>query len=162
VIRTRHVFHEDIAGPESRRVLEWSLARGGDAFTVSVIGSPGGPDEVERELRSRLAPYALAPGTVRAIPKPEPGSYWTRPADLWRLTPESAEVLWAALDEDLLTYYPGRAEWCEDPIIYRSGELLLGVISHEQEGVLRVDREDEASLHAARIPFRAEGRWVGY
>lgn len=162
MIRTRYVFHEDLAGPESRLLLDWCLARGGDAFTLVVIGSPDGPDEVERELRSRLAPFALHAGVVRPIPEPEPGSYWTRPADLWRLTPESAEILWSALDEDLLTYYPGGAEWCEDPIIYRSGELLLGVISHEQEGILRVGPEDEASLRAAGIPFRGEGRYVGY
>ena len=46
--------------------------------------------------------------------------------------------------------------------LYRGGELLLGVISHEHEGVLRVRPEERALLDAAGLPYRVQPQYIEY
>jgi hypothetical protein len=159
---TRFVRYSDVTAAGSRQLLEWCLARGGDAFTLSVVGAPGDVDLAAAALFGRLDSHRLDATTVKAIPPGNEGSFWTDPGDLWRLDADTVEILLSAFDHGILTYYPGDAAWCEDPVVYRAGELLLGIISHESEGVLRVTAQDEASLVSAAIPFHLEGEWVGY
>ena len=47
-------------------------------------------------------------------------------------------------------------------MFYREGELMLGVVSHEGEGILRVTPEERQSLERDGFPFRVSGRYVGY
>ena len=160
--QTLFIRHSDVTEVGSRRLLEWCLSRGGDAFTLSVIGAASAVDVTAAALFARLDAHRVDVATVKAIPSEGEGSFWTNPGDLWRLDVASVEILLSTFEHGILTYYPQHDAWCEDPIVYRSGELLLGIISHEGEGVLRVSANDVASLVSARIPFHREGQWVGY
>jgi hypothetical protein len=159
---TLHVFAADFPGNESRALLDWCLGHGADTFTVSVIGTPPGMDAFASSFETRLAPFEVATDRVLAIPDGQPGAYWTRPDPLWTLTPESAEILWTTLSRGLLDYYPTADAWLENPILYRGPDVLLGVISHESEGVLRIRPEEQVDLDIAGVPYRLKGEWAGY
>lgn len=159
---TLHVFAADFPEIQPRALLEWCLAHGADTFTVHIIGSPPGLEEYGAALDTSLASFAVPTSNIPAIPNDQPGAYWTRPPRLWRLTPHSAEVLWEAMKGNLLSYSREGDAWLEDPALYRGPDLLLGSISHEAEGVLRICPAEQLSLHEAGIPYRLKGEWAGY
>jgi hypothetical protein len=39
---------------------------------------------------------------------------------------------------------------------------MLGIISHENEGILRIQASEQLALDQSDIPYRLEGEWVGY
>jgi hypothetical protein len=39
---------------------------------------------------------------------------------------------------------------------------MLGVISHEGEGILRIQASEHLCLDQAGLPYRLKGEWVGY
>jgi len=52
----------------------------------------------------------------------------------------------------------GPDRWREDLTIYRQGELVIGLVSHEQEGVLRLTPQEHGvvaglDIRSARNPF---------
>ena len=47
-------------------------------------------------------------------------------------------------------------------MFYRHGELILGVVSHEGEGILRVTPEERQLSEREGFPFRTSGAYVGY
>ena len=159
---TLHVFAADFPETQGRALLAWCLAHGADTFTVRVIGAPPGVEAYGAALDASLASFAVAASHIPVIPKDQQGTYWTRPPQLWRLTPQSAEVLWKAMNGNLLSYFPEGDAWLEDPAFYRGPDLLLGIISHESEGVLRIRPAEQLSLHEAGIPYRLKGEWAGY
>jgi hypothetical protein len=57
-----------------------------------------------------------------------------------------------ALPNGLLSYDPEGSGWFEDPILYREGNLLLGVLSHEAFAVLRLSVVEAMRLNAAGFP----------
>jgi len=52
----------------------------------------------------------------------------------------------------LFQYDPWEPAWFEDPILYRNGEMLLGVLSHEAFAVLRVSESEAEDLIDAGFP----------
>ncbi len=59
---------------------------------------------------------------------------------------ESAGILLEYFPHGLLTYLPSDDAWREDPCLFRRGELMLGIISHEGEGVLRIEPREQLAL----------------
>jgi hypothetical protein len=161
-LRTLHIFEADLPPRQTRALLDWCMARGADSFTVGVVGTTPDIDEFGRVLESRLAGFSIPASSVSSTPESNSGAHRPRPGQLWRLTPEPADLLWQALGGRLLGYSPAGAAWCEDPAFYRRAELMLAIVSHESEGVLRIRPEEQALLDAAGITYRLEGVWVGY
>jgi hypothetical protein len=159
---TLHVFDHDLPGDRARALLDWCIANGADAFSVGVIECLPRTGRFGADLVEKLARFAIPAHNVRQIPDGEPGAYWAKVAQVWRLTTESGEVLWSALDARLLSYFPAGDAWCENPVLFRRGEIMLGIISHEHEGVLRVKPHEVSLLEAAGIAYRTEGKWVDY
>jgi len=75
-----------------------------------------------------------------------------RPTERWTLDETSIIALKEALGEGLFQYDPLQDGWFEDPILYRDGELMLGVLSHEAFGVLRLTDSESQELDAAGFP----------
>jgi hypothetical protein len=73
----------------------------------------------------------------------------TRPTQLWELNETTISALADALPDGLLTYDPSEESSFENPVVYRAGQLLLGVLSHEAFGVLRLSESEVADLTAA-------------
>jgi hypothetical protein len=76
------------------------------------------------------------------------------------LTPDSITELRSLLREGLFTYQPAAAVWLENPILFRDGQPILSVISHEGEAVLELDPQDGTSLDVARLTYRPASRWA--
>jgi hypothetical protein len=72
-----------------------------------------------------------------------------RTTERWTLNEISIGALQDALPQGVLEYDPRPDGWFEDPILYRDGELLLGVLSHEAFAVLRLTTSEAADLDAA-------------
>ena len=158
----RHVFHDDLGAAGAERLFLWCQERGADTFTVSVIGAEPGITFAAASLEERLTPFRVDPRRVRAIPAPEPGSSWTNPSQLWVFNAETMAVLRGCFPRGLLTYFPENGAWFEDPCLYRGGELMLGVISHEGEAVLRIEARQQLELDQSGISYRLKGEWVGF
>jgi hypothetical protein len=92
----------------------------------------------------------------------QPGSYWTRATALWELNETTEAELLRNFSAGFLTYTPSGSSWCEDPSVFRNGELMLGIISHESEGVLRIRASEQLLLDQLELPYRLKGEWVGY
>ena len=162
MIVQRHVFHTDLGIEGAKRLLAWCRSRGADSFTFTVIGSP---PELERQaavIEAPLEPFSVAPSRIAVIPEEVPGSYWTRVSVLWELNDATEAMLLHAFPRGLLTYMPTDGSWCEDPCLFRGPELMLGVISHEGEGVLRIEASEQVPLDQIELPYRLKGEWVGY
>lgn len=53
--------------------------------------------------------------------------------------------------------------WLEDPVVWRESEIMVAVISHEQEGILRLTESEHTALAAELgVVSHAEGQWVRY
>ena len=71
---------------------------------------------------------------------------------LWEMNQVTVGALQQALPNGLLSYDPRGRGWFEDPILYREGNLLLGVLSHEAFAVLRLSALESVRLSAAGFP----------
>ena len=158
----RHVFHADLGEAGSSRLLTWYRALGADSFTFTVIGTPPESERDAAAIEAPLGPFGLPASRIRAIPEGQPGSYWTRVTALWELNDSTEATLLRCFPTGLLTYLPLNGSWCEDPCLFRGEELMLGIISHENEGVLRIHASEQSVLDQSDIPYRLKGEWVGY
>jgi hypothetical protein len=78
---------------------------------------------------------------------------------LWNLTPESIAVLRSLFPASGLFTPPAHSDdgSLEEPTIYRDGHLMLGIISHEQEGYLDITLEQSAELIPQGFKLHARG-----
>lgn len=76
----------------------------------------------------------------------------TRSTELWELNHVTIGALEKVLPAGLFQYEPSEDSWFEDPVVYRKGRLMLGVLSHEAFGVLCISDPEAAQLEAAGFP----------
>ena len=158
----RHVFHSDLGKEGGGRLLAWCREHGADSFSLSVIGSPPELETAAVAIEARLGHLSLAPAQIPTKPEGQPGSYWMRATDRWSLNEHSLPLLLECFPQGLLTCYPSGDAWCEDPCLFRGAELMLGVISHEGEGVLRIEAREQLALDQSDITYRLKGKRIGY
>jgi len=162
VLVERYVFHEDLGEPGGERLLAWCRSLGADSFTFTVIGTPPELEQQAARIEAPLEPFRISPTRIRAIPEGQPGSHWTRVSVLWELNDTTEAHLLKCFSNGLVTYRPTTGSWCEDPCLYRGDELMLGIISHENEGVLRIEAREQLALDQSEIPYRLKGCHTGY
>jgi hypothetical protein len=158
----RYVFHANLGKAGGMRLLEWCRQQGADAFTFTVIGTPPQLESDAAAIEAPLEPYRLPITRIHAIPDGQPGRYWTQAKALWELNETTQAELLRNFPVGFLTYVPSASSWCEDPCVFREGELMLGIISHESEGVLRIRASEQLLLDQLDVPYRLKGEWVGY
>jgi hypothetical protein len=153
---TLHVFGHDYPQDAPWRLLEWCRQHDAAEFSVNGILADGG-SRAAFEAFDRIADPHRLPQAIRYdVAK---GAQY--PVELWRLCDETVSALRVAFPQGYFSYSPADA-WFEDLLVYRAnGALMLGVITHEQEGVLRVTEEERDVLARAALPVRTEGEWVG-
>lgn len=76
----------------------------------------------------------------------------SRPTERWTLNETAIRALKEALPDGFFQYDPRQDGWFEDPILYRDGELMLGVLSHEAFAVLRLTDAESHQLDEAGFP----------
>ncbi len=160
-LQTVHVFGPDNDADAAWRLLDWCVGVGADDFTVAGIGS-GDPNAEPFRAFDTIADRWRRPPEARRHLSGPPNSGLVFATDLWALNQETILALKAAFPRGLFDYYPGADAWFEDLEVYRRGELLLGIITHEQEGLLRLTTEESAELLERGLVLRSQGKWVGY
>ena len=158
-----HVFAEDYSALESWRLTHWCKTRGATDWTVTAIAVEGEETETFDRFNEVMAPYRL-PDVMRRHLTAYQGEDFAKNTRLWKLTSASLAALKETLLDGIFTYdiEANSNGWFENLILYRQGELMLGVVSHEAEGVLRVTSEERQSLEREGFRFRARGTYVGY
>ena len=158
---TLHVFAEDYPRIKSWQLMQWCKAHGADEWSVSAISVEGSDSGLFDRFDEAVALFRL-PDAPRRHLTAYSDAQFTRAAWLWELTPASFSALQEFLPSGLFSYASKDEGWFEDPMIYREGELMLGIVSHESEGILRVTRDERQLLERDGFPFRASGAYVGY
>lgn len=154
----RYLSTDDLDADQSWRLVEWCLANGAEEIGLTLMSLQGHPapfcDRVEAALASFQIPNAPRPHSVTYQ-----GQADIRPAQLWTATLASLAALRPFFADGLFTYLtsPHEEGWVEDPTLYRDGEIMLGVVSHEGEGFLHLSALEVAGLASLGIPMRDTG-----
>ena len=143
----RHLGEGSVPPETTGPLLRWLAAAGADELTVAVRSFAGEPAPTADAFEDALAPFALPPARRRVLVDVEE-SDGTREVRRWTLCDESIAALLPFLARGVLHHAPAPDGWLDDLAVYRDGELLLGIVSHEREGVLRL-RDDEHAAVAA-------------
>jgi len=155
-----NVFGEDLPGDMAWRLLEWCRSRGADEFTLFGIVSEGSSDAPLREFDRLAEPFRRSRATRRHL-SGAPGKGLIYETELFEFNSQTINALRVAFPQGIFDYYPSSA-WFEDLEVFRGGEMMLGIITHEHEGVLRIFPEERDLLEKAGIAYRLKGEWVGY
>ncbi len=155
-LHTLHVFGQDYSADLSWQLLEWCRRHGATEFTVDGILVDGGSRAVFEEFDRLADAYRLHPA-----PRYDVHAGAVRQLARWHLNDVTVAALRIAFPLGYFAY-KGTDAWHEDLGVYRaSGELMLGVVTHESEGVLRLTATEIAALETERFPTRPKGEWVG-
>jgi hypothetical protein len=152
----RYLFEHSLRGERGPRLLRYLLERGADEFSITVMALQDTQAPFADRFEDELAPYECGVGMRRVIAS-DPSSDTTREVRLWAYNEVSLDRLLSFVDSSVLHWPPGPDGWLEDLAVYRDGELLLGLVSHEREGVLRLTLEEHAEVAALGIPSNTSG-----
>jgi hypothetical protein len=129
--------------------VEWCRKQGADEFTVDCLNSDAKAGEkLWMQFLSLVKLYARGE-TVRERMNGKTVDDLMRSTPTWQLNHFTVGALRQALPGGLFQYDPWEPAWFEDPILYRNGEILLGVLSHEAFAVLRVSESEASDLEDA-------------
>ncbi len=158
---TLHIFAEDYPRIKSWQLMQWCKKQGADEWTVAAISVEGAPSGLLDRFDEAMTPFRLPSASRRHLTASR-DALFVRTAEFWKLTSASFAALQGFFLDGLFTNRSDDEGWFEDLMLYREGELMLGVVSHEGEGILRVTPEERQSLERDGFPFRISGRYVGY
>lgn len=148
----RYLAPADFTAEESWRLVEWCRDIGADEFTVDCVASDDRAEATIWQPFEKVAnPFSRGDGTRERMSGATADDL-TRSTRLWELNPVTFGALREALPHGLLSYDPEGRGWFEDPILYREGSLLLGVLSHEAFAVLRLSALESVRLSTAGFP----------
>jgi hypothetical protein len=145
----RFLAPSDFSAAEGWRLVKWCHELGADEFTIDCLA----PDaiavpEVWRAFDGIVQPFAREEG-IRERMSGATADDLTRRTRLWELNGDTIQALRAALPDGLFGYDPAERGWFEDPVFYRDGRLMLGILSHEAFAVLRLSVAESEQLSAA-------------
>jgi hypothetical protein len=148
----RYLAPTDFSAAETWRLVEWCRAMGADEFTIDCVGSDARVEaKVWRPFDKVVQPFSRGEKTRERM-SGRTADDLTRSTRLWELNPVTIGALQRALPSGLLAYDPAGRGWFEDPVFYREGSLVLGVLSHEAFAVLRISVLESVRLSAAGFP----------
>ncbi len=145
----------EATGPLLRALVDM----GADELTLAVRSLADEPAPVADAFEDALAPFELPPARRRVLVDVEE-SDGTREVRRWTLSEASVAALLPFVARGLLHHAPSPDGWLEDPAAYRGGELVLGVVSHAREGVLRLRDAEHAALAALGVRARETERSI--
>lgn len=161
VFELRYVVEHGLRGDRGPRLLRYLLAQGADEFAIVVMALQDTPAPFADAFEDELGPYER-PAARRHVVTGAATHDLTRSVRLWTFNEASLTRLLTFLDEGLFRCPAGPDGWLEDLTLYRREELVLGLVSHEQEGVLRLARDELTDVAAMDIPFAPTAEWIGY
>jgi hypothetical protein len=144
---------------ESWRLARWWVEEGADEFTVRVLCADDQgtrADQFEDTFAGRFIATDLR--HLVAAPDEEP----ERHVRVWRLDEEALQALRAFLPDGLFTHRVDPHGWLEDLMLFRDGELVLGVVTHQREGLVRVTADELRELERIGFDFAPEATAIRF
>lgn len=157
----RYLVEHSLRGERGARLLRYLLARGADEFTITVMALQDTHAPFADAFEDELGPHERPAARRRVLHEADAGDS-TRVVRLWTLDEGSLTRLLSFLDDGLFHCSPGPDGWLEDLTVYRRGELVLGIVSHQREGVLRLAPGELAEVAAMDIPFTLDAESIRY
>jgi hypothetical protein len=162
---TRYVFAADISAADTWVLLDWCLAHGADEFTQTPMKAGDEPAADDQRSIEDLRRFERAPGSRERVTTPW-GEEDVRETVLWTLSPDSVSLLRSFFPDGLFQYHGAvvveelpKTDWYEDPVFYRRGVIMLGVISHEGAALLELTAEEHAAVAALGVVTRGIPPW---
>lgn len=159
-LQVLHIFQRDYPLDRAWGLVEWCYRHGAEEFTLYGIVCDGASDALLRPFDQAAAAHKRQPANRRRLSWGQ-GDEPVALTELWSLSAATLAALRLAFPYGPFDYRPADA-WFEDLALYRGGELMLGLISHEHEGILRVTEREQAELATTGFPVGRRGAWVGY
>jgi len=157
---TRFFSFDDVTPAQGWDLLAWCRSRGASEFTLAALVAPRQSQRM-KDFFAVLDPYERPRASRRLLSAPVGGSF-TRDVPLWQLTPQTQELLRAGWSTGFASRQYDEDLWLEDLTVYRDGEFMMGVLSHENGGVLRVTELELADLRRTGFPDRDSVPWLGF
>jgi hypothetical protein len=148
----RYLIPSDYSAANTWQLVEWCMSLGANEFTIDFLtNNPSRAADRWEQFDEIVRPHSLGQATRERM-SGRTADDLSRPTERWTLNETAIGALKEALSEGLFQYDPLQDGWFEDPIFYRDGELMLGVLSHEAFAVLRLTAAESEQLDAARFP----------
>lgn len=145
----RYLTPSEFTADETWRLVEWCRNLGADEFAIDCLGSdPRAAEKARRQFEKVLKPFSRGEETRERMSGRTVDDL-TRTTELWELNAVTLGAVKDVLPAGLFQYEPWGDSWFEDPVIYREGRLMLGVLSHEAFGVLAISEVESAQLQVA-------------
>jgi len=161
MLEVRYVSEHGLCGERGPRLLRYLLAHGADEFSITVMALQDTQAPFADAFEDELGAYER-PVARRRVVTDADGNDFARPVRLWTLNEESLQRVLSFLADGLFNGPAGPDGWLEDLAIYRAGELVLGLVSHENEGVLRLTQQEHADVAALGIRSERDAEWIGH
>lgn len=145
----RYLAPSDFSAAETWRLLEWCRELGADEFTIDCLETDGLVGDKVWHTFEKLVRQSSRGEATRERMSGRTADDLTRPTALWHVNDATIDALMRAMPDGLFSYAPAERGSFEDPVLYRNGQLLLGVLSHEAFAVLRISEAESAQLSAA-------------
>lgn len=139
----------DFTAADSWRLVDWCRTIGADEFTIDCVAANDVLWPKRWESFEKLIHRFFRGEQTRERMSGRTADQLTRPTKIWDLNDATAAALTRALPDGLLAYDPSDESSFENPVVYRGGQLLLGVLSHEAFGVLRLSNDEAEQLRQA-------------
>jgi hypothetical protein len=137
-------------------LVEWCLAHAGNEFSLQFMGLAGEEPAAHARLKSELAAFHRGAPNRERVTAPA-GENVRRPTDVWILKGDSLAALRRCLPTGLFASPSYDVDgWFEDFTIYRGGEIMLGVVSHEGHIFLRLTESEYGELHDWNVEMYAK------
>jgi len=145
----RFLAPSDFSAAETWRLVKWCQELGAEEFTIDCLA----PDAIAvpavwRAFDEVVQPFSRGEG-VRERMSGATADDLTRRTRLWALNGNTIQALHTVLPDGLFGYNPAERGWFEDPVFYRDGRLMLGILSHEAFAVLRLSEAEFEQLSTA-------------
>jgi hypothetical protein len=144
---------------ESWRLVRWCVERGAGEFTVRVFRAEGQgtrADEFEDRFDERFVATDLR--RVVAAHEDEPA----RHVRFWHVDEDAVQALRPFLPDGVFTHRVDPHSWLEDLILFRDGQLMLGAVTHQREGSVRVTVDELRELERIGSDFAVEATAVRF
>lgn len=157
----RYIRDDGVEPEQTPALLRWLVARGADEFSVTVMALEDMHAPFADAFEDELEEFEKA-DAVRMLPSSSLGEEPKRSVRLWALDEESLPIVLSYLEDGLFELAPGPDGWLEDFAIFRKGELVLGIVSHEREGVLRLTAREHEEVAKLGVRATRDAEWISY
>src|ERR687887_514896 len=143
-LTTRFFSFDDLTAVQGWDLLSWCRIQGAAEFTLSALVA-GTESSRMKAFWAALAPHSRPRAPRRLLSAPVGGAFTSEVA-LWELTPETESLLRGWWSTGFMSREYDVDLWLEDLAVYRDADFMMGVLSHENGGVLRVTEAELSEL----------------